>query len=637
MGRGRFSLEAILTLKDQMSLGMNQTGHRMTRASRAIGRQMRDLSVPIQRVNTGLNRAFRVVGTAAVAAFGASVVVATREFVRFDQAITQAGAKFTDLDVTSADYAERLEEIGRTARDVASVTEFMATDTAGALDKMAMAGMSSQLSMSLLRGTTDLATAAGTDLTTAVDIVTDSMGAFGLATEDAAQAERNLARLSDVMVRTTTSANTSFEDLFEAVKKGAPAFTAAGQSVESFNALAGALANSGLKGSEAGTNLRNIMLRLANPTGAAADTLRQLGVQTQDAEGNFRDVVDILADFEDGLRGMGTQQRSAALSTVFGARAVTGVNILLQEGTESLRAYRTQLEESGGAATTMAEAMRQSLGNRIEVLKSGLMELGFRFVEVFEEQGRDALDNLITAVQNFDPQPVIDFFLRAIEFGTAAFQVIRRIWPVLVGLAAGIKAVAFATGTLNIALGATPIGWIIAGVAGLVTGLILLARHWDAVKNAVVRVWNWFSTLLDNPLIAAAGMVFAPWITIPAMIVKHWELIRTFFSDLFGWIGDTWDRTVGRIMGMVDRLKNSSVVEFLTGNQVTMEEGRQRNAERYGMTADMYSDPRTRVAESRSYSERVSRSELYVRPDRGAAISRRPGGAPEPSLALGAQ
>jgi hypothetical protein len=160
MGRGRFSLEAMLTLRDHLSPSMNTAANRMMRVTRNIDRQMSGLSVPIQRVNTGLNRAFRVVGTAAVAAFGASVVVATREFVRFDQAITQAGAKFTDLDVTSADYAERLEEIGRTAREVASVTEFMATDTAGALDKMAMAGMSSELSMSLLRGTTDLATAA---------------------------------------------------------------------------------------------------------------------------------------------------------------------------------------------------------------------------------------------------------------------------------------------------------------------------------------------------------------------------------------------------------------------------------------------------------------------------------------------
>ena len=592
----RFSLETILTLNDQMTATLGNVERGVVRYGRSVRRSMQDLSRPIQNVNRSLNRAFRVTGAVAIGATAAGLAVATREFVRFDEALTQAGAKFGDLDTSAANYQESLDALGAAARAVGAETEFMATDAAGALDKMAMAGMSSELAISLLRGTTDLATASGADLTTAVDIATDAMGAFGLATDDVAQAERNLARVSDVMVATTTSANTSFEQLFEAVRAGAPAFTAAGQSLESFTALAGAMSNAGLKGSEAGTNLRNVMLRLSAPTGEAANVLDALNVQTQDAQGNFRDVIDILADFEKGLEGMGTQQRSAALSTVFGARAVTGVNILLQEGTESLRAYRGELAASAGAATTMAEAMRRSLGNRIEVLKSSLMELGFRFVEAFEEKGRAGLDKLIEGVQNFDPQPVIDFMVGAVEWGGKAFVVLSKIWPVLVGLAVSIKVLAFVTGTLNVALALTPVGIIIAGITAITVATIALIRNWDHVKE-------WWSGL--------------------------WSSITDSVASAWAWI----EGIIEKIMGAADAVKG-----FLGMDQTrTVESGRQQNAEQYGLSADMYSNPRTAVAESRSYRESVSRSEVYVRPDRGAAISSTRGGPPEPSLAVGVQ
>ena len=467
----RFSLEAILSLTDNLSRPYQTTTNRITGLNRGLSRSF-------DKLNTGINRGLKRIAQVGIVALGAGLAIATREFIKLDEAVTQAGAKFKDLDVRSADYKDRLKELSDASREAVKGTEFLASAGAGALDKFAMAGFTSSQAMALLKGTTDLATAAGTDLTMAVDIATDSLGAFNLVTDDTIQLEKNLTRISDVMAKTTTTANTSLEDMFESVKAGAPAFTAAGQSVESFAALTGVLANAGIKGSTAGTNLRNVMLRLSKPTGEAADVLKTLGIQTQDSEGNFLDIIDIIGQFEKGLKGMGSAQRTAALTTVFGARAVTGMNVLLAEGSDALGTYREDLINSGGASKTMAEAMRQSLGNRLKVIKSSLTEVGLKFIEAFEEKGRGALDKLIVGIQNFDVQPIVDGVIKVFNWLEKWGPLFLDLAPTILGIAAAIKIWAFAQAILNTALLASPLGIFVAAL----TGLILLI---DGVNSAL--------------------------------------------------------------------------------------------------------------------------------------------------------
>lgn len=326
----------------------------------------------------------------------------TTEFIDFDAALTGASAKFSDLDLATDEGRAKLQALGETAREVGSLTQFSAGEAAQGLDFLAMAGFRADQSMAALPGVVDLATVANVDLARATDIASDSLGAFNLMTDDATQLQINFTRQNDVMARTMTRTNTSMEDLFEAVKKGAPAFTAAGQSLETFNAFAGAMANSGVKGAESGTALRNVMLKLANPTAEAANLMRSLGVTTQDSDGNFRDAIDILGDFETGLDGMGSAQRTAALATIFGARTVTGITLLLQEGTDNLRAFRGELENSGGAAAEMAAIMRQSLQNRMAALKSSAIELGFKFIDTFGTKLGQGLDGVIAMTRGLN-------------------------------------------------------------------------------------------------------------------------------------------------------------------------------------------------------------------------------------------
>ena len=564
----KFSLEAILSLTDNLSRPYQTTTNKITGLNRGLSRSF-------DKLNTGINRGLKRIAQVGIVALGAGVAIATREFIKLDDAVVQAGAKFKDLDVRSSDYQQTLKQISNASREAVKGTEFLASAGAGALDKFAMAGFTSAQSMALLKGTVDVGTAANTDLVTAVDIATDSLGAFNLVVEDATQLEKNLTRVSDVMVKTTTTANTSFEEMFESVKAGAPAFTAAGQSLETFATLTGIMANAGIKGAVSGTNLRNIMLRLSKPTGEASDVLKTLGIQTQDANGDFLDIVDIIGQFEKGLKGMGSAQRTAALTTVFGARAVTGMNVLLAEGSNALGTYREDLINSGGASKTMAEAMRQSLGNRLKVIKSGLTEIGLKFIEAFEEKGRGALDKLIVGIQNFDVQPIVDGVVKVFNWLEKWGPTMIKLAPWILGVAAAIKVWAIAQGVLNLALMANPIMLWVTAIAAVILGIGVLAKKWEEFQNR-------------NKVVTPQEVQEAK----------------------------ARERAQASIGG--SNLPGAAVVGF---NPATMLNARQDQA----------------VQETRRVEENRQRNDIYLHGPSGAGLSTTPGGSPELAVQLGVQ
>ena len=460
----------------KMNRGFGRFAANITDKNSAMGRSFGS-------VNRAINRGLMV----GMVALAGSVALAAREYVKFENSIVQGAAKFADIEIGTQSYINILSDLKEETRRVASISEFSATQLAGAADKFAMSGVRSDQTLKLLAGTTDLATAANVDLVTAVDIATDSLGAFDKMTSDTIQLEKNLINISDQMAKTTTTSNTSLTELFEAVGNGARTFTDAGQSMATFNTLAGTMAQATIKGGEAGTALRNVMLRLSKPSAEAAAQMEKMGVTVADQDGNFKDIVDIIAQFEKGLIGMGTAQRTGALGTIFGAKTVNSFNVLLGAGSEQLREYRTQIENSQGAAKQMAEAMRDSLAVQIEVLKSGLIELGFQFVEAFEKDGRGALKGMIDFVQQVDISQLIDFAVVIAD----VFKFIGNNWEILLALTVGIKGVSIAIAAMTLAtklfgitLAATPVGIILVSIGLLVTALTLLITKWEDVKAA---------------------------------------------------------------------------------------------------------------------------------------------------------
>lgn len=414
MGIG-FVVKTIFQGRDEQSKRFNRMGRNAKKFGETSSRAFKKASKSATSFGTitkGILSAQVV--TKSVSLLTQGLTEATTAFIGFDDSITAASAKFKGLDLSTKEGQKTLEELKKSARDTGATTKFSAEEAAGGLDFYATAGFNAAQAMAVLKPTAKLATIANLDLARTSDIASDSIGAFGLMTEDSAQLQKNFTRVSDVMAKTMTSTNTNMEDMFESIKKGAPTFTATGQSIETFNTLMGTMANAGVKGAESGTQLRNMMLQLSKPTKEAQEVLSTLGIETKDQSGNFRDVIDILADFETGLEGMGTANKAAALKTVFGTRSVTGLNLLLKAGTKNLRKFRTQLDESGGTTKKMADIMDKSLGNRLKSLQSAALEVGFQFLDSFKVKGVGALEFLTESIRGINVQPIIN----GIEFIT---------------------------------------------------------------------------------------------------------------------------------------------------------------------------------------------------------------------------
>ncbi len=141
----------------------------------------------------------------------------------------------------------------------------------------------------------------------------------------------------------------------------------------------------------------------------------------------------------------------------------------------------------------------------------------------------------------------------------------------MIAIAIATKAWAVIQGVLNVVMTANPIGLIIIAVAALVAGIVLLVKNWDIVvsafKTGVDAIWGFLSGLLDNPFIAVIGTIFLPFITVPALIIKHWEPIKAFFESIWNGLVSGFETAMKTITGIIDKIQNipgvKSVLEFL--------------------------------------------------------------------------
>lgn len=335
------------------------------------------------------------------------VQMAGRQFLDFDQAITAAGAKFTDVNLATEEGRQKMEELRKTARMVGRDTEHNAAQAAGGLDFLAMAGFNANQSIALLPGVANLATSANIDFARATDIASDALGAFGKMSKDTEVLTKNFVDIQDMMARVTTTSNTNLEQFFETIQSGAPDFVSAGQSMYTFGTLAAEMANSGLKGEKSGVRLRNMVTKLAKPTKEATDELKRLGVRVKDQYGNFRDFLDIVDDLRVGTKKLGEVERAKALATIFDSRNTGALNIIMKQTDKQLKSYRQSLIDSQGASQKMAEIMRSSLMNRLKSLGSAATELGFQLFDAFDEKGANAIERFTSYLRGIDLSNVI--------------------------------------------------------------------------------------------------------------------------------------------------------------------------------------------------------------------------------------
>lgn len=297
---------------------------------------------------------------------------------------TSFEASMSNVSALSGAAADELERLETRAKELGSSTMFSASQAADAFGYMALAGWDAEQMLSGIDGVLSLAAASGMELAQTCDIVTDYLSAFGLAAEDA-------AGMADMMAYAQANSNTNVEQLAEAYKNCAANMNAAGQSIETTTAMLAMLANQGSKGAVAGTKLTAIVRDITNAMDNGSVSINGTAIAVADAQGNFLDMADVLPQIESALNGLGTAERTAELSAVFTADSISGMNLLLNAGTENAVAFSQELKNCAGAASDMADTMTDNLAGKVTELNSALEGLGIAAYDKFSEPMSTAL------------------------------------------------------------------------------------------------------------------------------------------------------------------------------------------------------------------------------------------------------
>ena len=348
-------------------------GKEMEIAIKIAGKVESSFKNALSQATKGLGTITKTVASAtaaAAAAVGAMGVAPINTGREFEGAMSQVAATML-IDKTTAEGQKAFETLENAARECGASTAFSATEAAEALNYLALAGYDADKAATALPTVLKLAGAGAMDLASASDMVTDSMSALGIEATEA-----NLTQFSDQLAQTASKANTSVAQLGEAILTvGGTAKGLAGGTTE-LNTALGILADNGLKGAEGGTHLRNIILSLQNPTDKAADALKGLGVDVYDAQGNMRGLNDVFKDLQGAMDGMSSAQKDNILSTLFNKTDLTAANAMLSNCTDRFDELSAAVENSAGACENMYAIQLDNLNGDIDILKSGLSDLG---------------------------------------------------------------------------------------------------------------------------------------------------------------------------------------------------------------------------------------------------------------------
>lgn len=497
----------------------------------------------LQETTTGGLSVFTVAVGNLVADVLANLINSLKEVVGQTIEVGKAfDSSMSNVAALSGATDEELKMLRDTAKEFGSTTKFSASQAADALGYMALAGWDAETSASALGGVLDLAAASGMDLAAASDMVTDYMSAFNMEAKDSAY-------FADLLAYAQGNANTTAQGLGEAFKNSAANMNAAGQDIETTVALLSMMANQGLKGSEAGTALTAVMRDMTAKMDEGAIKIGETSVAVMDANGNYRDMTDILMDVEAATNGMGDAERATALQSTFTSDSIKGLNLILNAGVGEAAKFEEQLRNSSGAASEMSKVMNDNLNGDLTNLGSKLEGVQIAIYEKFEPALRDGvkvLDDLLDAI-NFVVDHSTEFIaaLGAMAAGVAAYVAYTTALKVMTegwkSLTIVTKAQTAAQWLLNAAMSANPIGLVIAAIAALVAAFVILWNKSEGFRNFWIGLWE----KIMNAVQPVIDFIKGAFDAIISFFENNWQSILLFivnpFAGAFKYLYDNFE------------------------------------------------------------------------------------------------
>lgn len=329
---------------------------------------------------------------------------AASKIVELGQNAIESGMSFDkSMSQVAATMGVTTDEIGQLrdyAKQMGETTAFSASEAADALNYMALAGYDAETSMRVLPTVLNLAAAGNMDLARASDMVTDAQSALGLSVEEAEE-------MVDKMAKTSSKSNTSVEQLGDAfLTVGGLAKNLAGGTTELSQVL-GVLADNGTKGAEGGTALRNVILSLSAPTDKAAESIKELGVEIFDAQGNMRPLPEIFQDFNTALDPLTQQEKTNVLNNIFNKVDLTKVQNLLGTSADRFDELALSIDNAQGSAQKMADTQLENLAGDVTLLESA--------TEGFYIAVSDALTPALRGLTQFGTNTLLPFLTDAVK------------------------------------------------------------------------------------------------------------------------------------------------------------------------------------------------------------------------------
>lgn len=416
----------------------------------------------------------------------------------------------TRIDKNSPQFKALREQ----ALKLGSETQFTASDAASGQSFLAMAGFTPQAIQAALPGVLNMALAGGVELGETADIGSNILTQFNLTADQ-------MDRVGDTLTAAFTRTNTDLRALGETMKYTGPVAAKLGISLEEAAAMAGMLANNGLRGSDAGTAMRASLSRLASPPKAAADALKELGVSVADARGKMRPMEDVLLDLYKATQKYGQVDQVSFFKDIAGEEAFVGLQTLVAAaGSGELQKLTRELQGARGEADRVAKVMADNLDGNLKNLDSAWEGLRIRISDLVDGPLRS----------------VTQWLTRVLEKITSLAQAHPVLTRQLLIAGGALLAMTATIGSLSLVIGV-----LYGKLATLRLGFDILTRSMNVIR-VLPALWGMVTgsvSLLGGAigaLFSPVGLIVAALAGAAVLIWKYWDPIRAFFAGVFSGI-----------------------------------------------------------------------------------------------------
>lgn len=594
-------IQTILNLRDNMSrglMGVARNTRGVTRDMRAATREVINFK---NKVSKSVTDAAKKLGTLSVAAVGAFAAFSVKAGMDFESQMSKVEALVTagsdDIKVNAAN----MQKLVDAAKKMGATTKFSATESAQALEYMAMAGWKTDQMVSGLPGIIHLAAASGEELGIVSDIVTDALTAFGLKASDA-------THFADVLAQASSSSNTNVGLMGETFKYAAPVAGALGYSIEDTAVAVGLMANAGIKGEQAGTALRGVLTNLAKPSDQIAAYMDALGLSLTDTTGAIKPLSVLMTELRSKFAGLTAAQKAEYAAGIAGKNALSGFLAIINASDTDFNNLTAAIAESDGTAKKMADTMNNNLKGQLTLLKSAAEGVGITFYDAIKGRATDAVTGLANKLSEWQADGTIDAlatqvgntFSAALDTASAAMDWLAQNSDTVKG---GLTALAVAFAAVKVlkfagdiakavndlslfiqtvgavsapmrahaaAVLASGAAWvkstaamaankIAMGASAIATGAmtaatsVATAAQWALNAAFVATPIGWIVTGIAS-IIAAGVLLYQNWDTVKSYAISLWEKITEVFAGIKSAIVGTFDAARSKVAGFFSYL-----------------------------------------------------------------------------------